>query len=163
MPDQWQQVYTEHNMIWVGVRRTQSRSSEARRVWQAILGSRAIAQDYAIDSRRMYVGGSRGTVPTAINTMLTANEFSGAVYVRGSFDSDALNPDQMQAMQRKFHVFVTGTNDENKNRIRADYEKYQQAGISNARLIYDLQRIGAMPGADHMDEAFRFFDARLRQ
>jgi predicted peptidase len=163
MPDQWQQVFTNHNMIWVGVRRTQPKTSEVRRVWQAILGSRAIAQDYAIDLQRMYVGGSLGTVPTAINTMLAANEFSGAIYVRGSFYSKEMEPDQLQALQRKFHVFITGTNDEEKGQIRSDYEKYQKDGIANVKLIFEMQRLGAMPKPDHMDEAFRFFDSRLRR
>jgi predicted peptidase len=163
MPDQWQQVFTNHNMIWVGVRRTQSKTSEVRRVWQAILGSRAIAQDYAIDLQRMYVGGTLGTVPTAINTMLMANEFSGAIYVRGSFYSKELDSDHMQALQRKYHVFITGTNDEKKGQIRSDYEKYQKNGITNVKLIFEMQRLGAMPKPEHMDEAFHFLDSRLRR
>lgn len=162
MPDQWQQVFANHNIIWAGVRRTQRKTTELRRVWQAILGSRAIAQDYAIDLQRMYVGGSLGTVPTAINTMLTANEFSGAIYVRGSFYSSELDPDQLQALQRKYHVFITGTNDEKKGQIRSDYEKYQKDGIANVKLIFEMQRLGAMPSPENMDEAFRFFDSRLR-
>jgi len=163
MPDKWRQVFANHNMIWVGVKRTQRTTSEARRVWQAILGSRAIEQDYAIDLQRMYVGGSVSTVTTALNTMLTANEFSGAIYMRGSYSVKELSPDHLQAVQRKYHVFITGTNDKNKRRIRSDYEKFQEDGIANVKLIFEMQRLEAMPKPDHMDEAFRFFDARLRR
>ena len=163
MPDRWQQVFTDHNMIWVGVKRTQRKTSEVRRVWQAILGSRAIEQDYAIDMQRMYVGGSLGTVLTALNTMLTANEFSGAIYMRGSYYVKEWDPDQLQALQRKYHVFITGTNDKKKRQIRSDYEKYQEDGIANAKLIFEMQRLGEMPKSEHMDEAFRFFDSRLRR
>ena len=163
IPDHWQRVFVDHNMIWVGIRRTQRETSEVRRVWQAILGSRAIAQDYAIDLQRMYVGGSLGTVPTAINTMLAANEFSGAIYVRGSSRPKEWDPDHLQAMQRKHHVFITGTNDKNRGRIRADYESYQEDGITNVKLIFDTKRLEAMPKPEHMDEAFQFFDSRLRR
>lgn len=161
MPDQWRAVFTEHNMIWAGVRRTQRRTSDVRQVWQAILGSRAIAQDYAIDLQRIYVGGSMDTVPLAVHTMLTANEISGAVYMRGSFDAGLLDAEFQQAMQRKYHVFITGTNDRNKAQVRYDYDKYQESGIENARLIFDMQRLDDMPKPEHMDEAFQYLDARL--
>ena len=108
----------------------------------------------------MYVGGSRNSIPTVINTMLLANEFSGAVYVRGSWYSDQLGADHLQALQRKRHVFVTGTNDESKRQVRSHYEKYQQDGIANVKLIFEMQRLGEMPSAAQMDEAFRFLDAQ---
>ena len=163
MPDEWRQVFTRHNMIWVGTKRTQRRTDEVRKVWQAILGSRAIAQDYRIDIRRMYLGGSLDTVPTVVNTLLLANEFSGAVYMRGAWYSDQLDPDYLQALQRKHHVFVTGTNDKNKRQVRSVYERYQGDGIANVKLIFEMQRLGAMPGADHMDDAFRFFDLQAQR
>jgi len=163
MPDQWQQVFARHNMIWVGVRRTQRKTSEIRRVWQAILGFRAIEKDYAIDLQRMYVGGSLRTAATALDTMLSANEFSGAIYIRGSFYTKDMSPDHLQAMQRKYHVFITGTNDEKKRQIQSDYQSYQKDGIANVKLIFDTKRLEAMPQAEHMDEAFAFFDSRLRR
>ena len=163
MPDEWRQVFTNHNMIWVGVKRIQPRTNITRQTWQAVLGARAIEQDYAIDIQRMYLGGSLGTVPIALSTMLVANEFSGAVYVRYSFYSDQIGPDEIAAMQRKSHVFITGTNDERKHQIRSDYESYQKAGIEKLLLIFDNQRLGPMPSADNMDEAFGFFNAQLRR
>lgn len=163
MPDQWRQVFTNHNMIWVGINRTQRKTDEVRRVWQAILGSRAIEQDYAINLQRMYVGGSRGAVLTALNTMLTANEFSGAIYMRGSYHVPDLDPDKLEALQRKHHVFITGTNDKNKRQIRSDYEKYQEDGITGVKLIFDTKRLEDMPQPNHLDEAFRFLDSRLRR
>ncbi len=104
----------------------------------------------------MYVGGTRETVPVAINTILTANEFSGAIYTRGSFFSPQLTPDHIQSLQRKGHVFITGTNDEAKLSIQADYERYQQQGIANATLIFETQRLGDVGSPEQMDEAFRF-------
>ena len=160
MPDQWQGLFAQRNLIWVGVRQTRRRSNDVRRVWQAILGSRAIAQDYAIDLQRMYVGGAQDTVAAALHTMLTANEFSGAIYIRGSYDAQFLDPDFRQAMRRKHHVFITGTNDKNKAKVRSDYEKYQSMGIDNVKLIFDTQRLEAVPKSEQIGEAFRYLDTR---
>ena len=156
IPDGWQPVFDRHNIIWVGVRQSQRDASATRQTWHAILGARALEADYAIDFQRMYVGGTRETVPIAINTILTANEFTGAVYTRGSFFSPQLTPDHIQSLQRKAHVFITGTNDEAKQKIQSDYEAYQRQGISNSRLIFDTQRIGDVGSPEQMDEALRF-------
>ena len=163
IPDEWKQLFARHNMIWLGVRQTQRRTHDFRRLWQAILGTRAIEEDYMIDIQRMYVGGSRETVLTATNTMLKANEFSAGIYMLGSLSSGLLNPDQLQAMQRKHHVFITGSNDKQSRQIRTHYEEFQEDGIRGVHLIYERQRIGAMPSVENMEEAFRFFDARLRR
>lgn len=163
IPDSWQEVFDRHNVIWIGVRQTQRKISEQKRVWQAILGSRAIEKDYSIDMRRLYLGGYADTVPSVINTLLTANEFSGAIYIRGSLFSPRFTPDHIQSLQRKYHVFMTGTDDERKGQIQADYEAYRNQGISNVKLIFDTQRLGATPQLEYMDEAFGFLDARLRR
>ncbi len=156
IPDDWPAVFDRHNVIYVGVRQSQRDASPTRKTWQAILGARALEADYAIDFQRMYVGGTRQTVPVATNVILTANEFSGAVYTRGSFLSSQFTGDHIQSLQRKAHVFITGTNDEAKQKVRSDYEAYQRLGISNVTLIFDNQRLGAVGSAEQMDEAFRF-------
>ncbi|MEM7430804.1 MAG: hypothetical protein AAF351_02575 [Pseudomonadota bacterium] len=161
MPDQWRQVFTQHNIIWVSPRRTTRREDETRRTWHGILGSRAIAKDYNIDLQRMYVGGYEGTVRTAIVTMLTANEFSGALYVRGSYYSDELTPDQLQAMQRKYHVFISSTNDKQGPQVRRDYERYQQDGIYNSKLIFELERMSRTPTPEQMDEVFEYLGSSV--
>ena len=156
IPEGWPAVFARHNLIWAGVRQSQRDASPTRQTWQAILAARALERDYAIDFQRMYVGGTRQTVPLATNVILTANEFSGAIYTRGSFLSSQFTADHIQSLQRKAHVFITGTNDEAKQKVRSDYESYQRLGITNATLIFDNQRLGAVGSAEQMDEAFRF-------
>ncbi len=156
IPDRWTPVFDSHNLIWIGVRQTQRDPDPTRRIWQAILGARAVERDYVIDLQRMYVGGTRDTVPLAVSTMLTANEFEGGIYTRGSFFSPKLTPDHVEALQRKAHVFITGTNDPGKRQIQSDYELYQQRDISNVKLIFDNQRLGDVGSPEQMDEAFRF-------
>lgn len=161
IPEQWQPVFSAHNMIWVGVKRTQRKLTELRRSWQAILGSRAIAQDYTIDPQRIYVGAALDTVPAALNTMLIANEFSGAVYIRGSYNPLKLDPEYLQALQRKSHVFITGTNDQDKTEIRSNYERYRKNGIEHTKLIFDMQRLEDIPKPEQIDEALGFLEASM--
>lgn len=111
----------------------------------------------------MYMGGSASTAPTVVNAILAANEFSGAVYIRGSFYSDNLTDDNIQGLQRKYHVFITGTNDPAKGKVRSDYKACQENGIADVKLIFDTKRIDAMPRPDQMDEALRFLDSRLHR
>ncbi len=156
IPDSWTSVFDRHNVIWIGVRQTQRKPDSTRRIWHAILGARAVEGDYVIDPQRMYVGGTRDTVPLAVSTMLTANEFGAGIYTRGSFFSPKLTTDHLEALQRKSHVFITGTNDNGKRQIRSDYESYQQQGISKVKLIFDNERLGDLGSSEQMDEAFRF-------
>jgi len=156
IPDSWTRVFDSHNVIWVGVRQTQRKPDSTRRIWHAILGARAMERDYVIDLQRMYVGGTQDTVPLAVSVMLTANEFGGGIYTRGSFFSPKLTPDHVEALQRKAHVFITGTNDDGKRQIQSDYKLYQQQGISRVHLIFDNQRIGNVGSPEQMDEAFGF-------
>lgn len=161
MPDQWRQVFDNHNMIWIGAKSDQRNPPEARKVWAAILGSRAIEQDYAIDLNRLYIGSSGSNAMTAVNTMLFANEFVGAVYMSGSMYWGSIDPEKLEALRRKHHVFITGTNDKAKTSVRADYENYKKDGIENVKLIFEMNRLGKMPKPEHMDEAIRYLDSRL--
>ena len=156
IPDGWQRAFAANNVIWLGVRQTKRNVSEQQRVWHAILGSRAIAEDYEIALQHMYVGGKQDTVLSALNTLLTANEFSGAIYTRGSYPLDQLNADQLQALQRKSHVFISDANDNNKTRVQSDFDSYQRKGIYDVKLVFNAGGGGRMPSAEEMDEALRF-------
>jgi len=159
IPDQWRPVIESHNLIWVGPNVNEPRPTMEKQVWHAILGLRAIEQQYAINLSRVYIGSALPQKALAsLNAQLFVNDFRGAIYMRGSVMWQALEPDMLEMLQRKGHVFVTGTNDPNKAQIRTDYEAYKEAGINNVKLIFDTQHIDDLPDADHMDEAFRFLD-----
>ena len=158
MPDQWRAVFENHNLIWVGPNTDNPRAGESARLWHAIFGLRAVEQEYVIDLNRVYIGAAGRSAVTALNVQLNANEFKGTIYMRTSAMWKSLAADRLEMLQRKRHVFITGTNDDAKTRIRSDYESYQEAGIHEVKLIFDTQRIGKMPDPDHMDEAIRFLD-----
>jgi len=158
IPDQWRPVFTDHNLIWVGPNKNEPKQTMEKQIWHAIMGLRAIEQQYDIDLNRVYIGSAYETAIASVNTQLSNNDFRGAVYMRGSAMWKSLPPDRLEMMQRKRHVFITGTNDKLQGRIRADYNSYKDSGIENAKLIFDTKRIDRMPAADHMIEAIRYLD-----
>jgi hypothetical protein len=160
IPDQWRATFEQQNMIWIGARQTGNNPSEAKLAWTAILAYRAIEQDYRVDLRRLYVGSSGDTAVHALNAMLAANEFTGAVYISGSMHWGTLDEEKLENLRRKRHVFITGSNDKAKSQVRKDYERYQNDGIENARLIFVERGPGETPNAEFVDEAIRYLDTR---
>lgn len=158
MPDEWRSVFSDHNLIWVGPNRSAPNEIMEKQVWHAIMGLRTIEQQYAIDLNRIYIGSSQDTALVSLNTQLTMNDFKGAVYMRGSVMWKTLPQDRLEMLQRKRHVFITASNDDARQRVRADYNSYKEAGINNAKLIYDTKNIGRLPDPDHMNEAIRYLD-----
>ncbi len=158
IPDEWRAVFTDHNLIWVGPNKNEPRQSMEKEVWHAVTGLRAIEQEYDIDLNRVYIGSAYETALQSLNTQLSTNDFRGAVYMRGSMMWNTLPPDRLEMLQRKRHVFITGTNDKLKGRIRSDSDAYKKAGIANVKLIFDTQKIGRLPDPDHMRKAIQYLD-----
>ncbi len=158
IPDQWRSVFTDHNLIWVGPNKNEPNQTMEKQIWHAVMGLRAIEQQYAVDLSRVYIGSAYETALASLNTQLSNNDFRGAIYMRGSVMWKTLPADRLEMLQRKRHVFITGTNDKLKARIRSDHGAYKKAGIENAKLIFDTQRIDRLPGPDHMREAIQYLD-----
>ena len=160
MPDEWRSVFDRRNLIWIAMRAT-SRPSEPKRIWGAILAARAVDKDYAIDLNRLYLGSLDEGALTALNVLLTANEFWGGIYISGSMHWGNRNIPDLDNLRRKHHVFITGTNDRDKQKIRKDYESYKRDGVTNTKLIFDTDFLPRMPRPEQIDEALAFLDSHL--
>jgi len=160
MPDKWRQVFDNSNLIWVGASATSRNPSVIKQVWQAILGAQTIEGSYPVDLNRMYIGSTGGGALVALNVLLAANNFTGAIYMSGSQYWGQLDPEKLVNLQRKRHVFITGTNDKAKTAIRHDYESYKKDGIENTKLIFETGRLPSMPDPEHMTEALQYLDSR---
>ena len=158
IPDEWRSVFTDQNLVWVGPNKNEPKQSMEKQIWHAVMGVRAIEQQYAVDLNRVYIGSAYETALQSLNTQLSNNDFRGAIYMRGSVMWKTLPPDRLEMLQRKRHVFITGTNDKLKSRIRSDADAYEKAGIANVKLIFDTQKIGRLPDPDHMRKAFQYLD-----
>jgi hypothetical protein len=160
MPDQWRQVFGEHNLIWIGASTTSRNPSAIKQVWQAILAARAIEGSYPVDLNRLYIGSTGGGAVIALNVLLSANNFMGAIYMSGSQHWEQIDPEKLVNLQRKRHVFITGSNDKAKKAVRRDYELYKRDGIEKTKLIFETGRLPRMPEPKHIDEALRYLDSR---
>jgi hypothetical protein len=160
MPDKWRLEFDNHNLIWVGASATSRKTSVLKQVWQAILAAQAIEGDYPVDLNRLYIGSTGGGALVAVNVLLSANNFKGAIYMGGSQHWGAIDAEKLENLRRKRHVFITGTNDKAKTLVRRDYELYKKDGIENAKLIFETGRLPSMPEPEHMDEALRYLDSR---
>ena len=161
IPDQFRQLFMARNMIWIGLKRNNRRPTQGKMKLQAVLAARVIEQTYSVDLNRLYIGASGDSVVTAIDVLLTAGEFAGGIYIKGSFYWQDQRLPTVDNLQRKYHVFITGTNDKAKQTVRRDYQNYKKEGIENVKLIFDMDRIGDWPKPDQMDEALAYLDSRL--
>jgi len=161
MPDELRTVIDKHNLIWIGAKVNERNPTETKRIWTSILASRFLQGEYAVDLNRLYVGSSGDRAITALNFLMSANEYSGAIFFRGSQYWHGDEPDDIENLRRKHYVFVTGTKDKAKTTIRRDYEKYKKDGFENVKLIFEMGSIGAMLNPEQMDEAIRYLDSHL--
>jgi len=160
IPDQWRQVFDNSNLIWIGASATSRNPSVIKQVWQAILAAQAIEGSYPVDLNRLYIGSTGGGALIALNVLLSANNFMGAIYMSGSQYWGQIDPEKLVNLQRKRHVFITGSNDKAKTAVRRDYDLYKRDGIENTKLIFETGRLPRMPEPKHMDEALRYLDSR---
>lgn len=158
IPDAWRQIVSDHNLIWVGPKQNERAPSEEKRIWSAILGYRALEQQYALDLNRIYVAGLGYQASVALNTSLLANEIRGVIYMRGSAMWTTIGEDSLSALARKRHVFITGTNDKQKAGIQRHARDYERAGIPNVELIFATRNLGDPPQAEYLDQAIRYLD-----
>lgn len=163
MPDRWREIFNERNMIWVGANLSDRRPSDLLRIWAAVLGPRALEKQYKIDLNRLYIGSSEDEATIAVNVMLSTSDFVGAVYIGGSRYWREGEPPQIESFRRKYHVFITGSNDKAQAAIRRDIENYKKDGVTNVKLIYEPQGLRGGASPEDIDEALRYLDSRGSQ
>ncbi|MGI9271580.1 MAG: hypothetical protein ACR2QT_07390 [Woeseiaceae bacterium] len=159
MPDQYRQLFSNRNLIWIGANSTQRNPEATRKMLKAIMALRFIDKSYSVNLNRTYIAGSEDETFTVINVMLQANEFNGALYINGSTYWDGGLPENFEFMVGEPHVFIIGTGDKRWETVRRHSEMYQKDGIANVELIYRSGRIRGWPDVEQMDEALAYLDA----
>lgn len=160
MPDQYRQLFTNRNMIWIGAKSNERKPEETKKMLQALMAKLVIDTNYSVDLSRLYVGSSGDDAYIAMHVLLRANEFKGAIYINGSAYWSGGKPDTFDYLVRKQHVFIIGTGDERWQTVRRDYDNYKNDGIENVKLIYRSGKITKWPEAEQMDEALALLDSR---
>jgi hypothetical protein len=159
MPDQYRQLFTNRNMIWIGANSSERNPDLIKTVLKAMMAQRYLDQKYAIDLSRVSVGSSGVGALVALNVQLKSGEFSGAIYINGSVYWDDGLLEDYDSLVRKPQVFIIGSGDKLWNQVRRDYDNYKKDGIENVELIYRSGTIRGWPEVEQMDEALAYLDA----
>ena len=160
MPDQYRQLFTNRNLIWIGANQSRRNPEPAIKMLKAIMAQRVIDTNYAVNLNRLYIGAAGDEAYTALNVLLRSNEFKGAIYINGSAYWSDGKPETFDYLLNKAHVFIVGSDDKRWQAVRRSYDSYKRDGIENAKLIYRSGTIRGWPDAEQMDEALAYLDAR---
>lgn len=163
-PAEWLAVMREQNLIWVAANQSGNEVATAARIMMAVTGLRAIDQEYAIDTERVYLSGFSGGGRTAGLTMgLYPELFRGAIYICGvNFWDDDVGAAALERIRDNAYVFLTGTRDFNQADTGRVFRRYRSAGVERA-LPMVIRGLGhELPGADDFTRAIDYLDGGER-
>lgn len=159
MPDTWDSVLAEHNLIWIGANRSGNRQRVSRRKVYALLAPSVIAGDYEVDFSRVYVSGFSGGGKTASRVAVDyARLFTGALFICGVDFWDVDEPQYIDSIRNNRYVFLTGTYDQALEPTRDVFEQFEGAGIQNIKLMVIRDMPHRTPRRLDFDAAIRFLD-----
>ncbi len=160
-PAEWLEVMNEQNLIWVGANQSGNDVATVARIMMAVLGLRAIDQEYAIDPERVYLSGFSGGGRTASLAMGKFPElFRGAIYICGvNFWEDA-DEEALERIRANAYVFLTGTRDFNQAGTARVYRQYKDAGVERALAMVITGLGHALPSPPDLSKAIDFLDER---
>jgi predicted esterase len=161
MPNGWQPLFAEENLIFISADQSGNRVLTKRRMLFAALAPYVVAQSYEVDPGRVYVSGfSGGGKVASIAAIQFANLFTGAVYICGVEFWSKIPPALESRVMSNRYVFLTGGQDFNRDLTRKIYRRYERAGVPNIRLI-DISGMGHdEPGREDFRAAIQYLDRR---
>ena len=161
LPQNWDRVLAERNLIWVSANRSGNQVHVQRRALYAVIAPRLIGADYAIDPSRVYVTGMSGGGKMASMVAIDhAHLFKGAIYNCGVEFWDA-KPRRLDLVKANRYVFVTGEYDQALRPTRRVHGRYQKAGVTQVKLM-EIDGMGhENPGPRELGEAIAFLDGEV--
>ena len=161
MPIGWKPVFDEQNLILISADESGNRTRTKTRMMLAALAPYVAAEHYRIDPGRIYVSGfSGGGKVASIASIQFANLFSGAIYICGVEFWPKVAPELLTLAKTHRYVFLTGSDDFNRQLTRRIYARYERAGMANIDLITVSGMAHNTPGEKHFRDALFFLDQR---
>jgi len=158
-PRQWQNVFSDHNYIFISANGAGNKVPANRRLANAVLAVDYIQKTYVTDKNRTVISGFSGG--GAISSIIVENVpdiFEAAIFMGGASkwqgDIDTIKP----KLQNGTYVFITGHGDfEGARRvIRATYSQYEKAGLSRLKLIDERNMGHEVPKSKILKRALDF-------
>ena len=161
LPRKWQQIINDSNLIWIAAHESGNEQIVAKRMLYAVLGPQIARAKYIIDPDRVYLSGfSGGGKVSGMVAINFANVFRGAVYICGAEHWLEDTPTHFAHVQKNRYVFLTGSNDFNRDLTYRIFRKYESAGLTNIDVI-NVPRMGhSNPPARYFQKAIDFLDLR---
>ena len=147
-------VLDRYNVIWAGITGAGDKQPVNERMMKAIMTPTMLAQQYALDPQRVFIGGFSGGAQVAMILSTGKPElFRGGLFVGGAVFWDENVPPKLEQIQRNRFVFVTGSNDPAQNTVRRTAIAYKDAGVTESRLIVMPNQRQEMPGPKTLEDA----------
>jgi predicted peptidase len=161
MPRSWQPVFDDENLIWISANSSGNEEIVAKRMLYAVLAPQIAAVSYKIDPARVYLSGfSGGGKVAGMVAVNFANIFKGAIYICGAEYWIDDPPKLFSEVKNNRYVFLTGSEDFNRDLTYKIYRKYKSAGVSNIELINVPQMTHSNPDTRYFLKAINYLDQR---
>ena len=159
VPDEWQSLMDEQNLIWIGASFTGNSAPVQERILKAMFAPRAVSDHYKVNTDRVYVAGFAGGGKVA-NLVQSADPvtFKGGMYICGALFWGERTPPKIDTMRANRHVFIRGCFDPKEREVINVYKAYLDAGIEQADLITVQTRRRAIPKPRYIESAIRYLD-----
>lgn len=161
MPRGWQPVIDEENLIWISASASGNEVLVAKRMIYAVLAPQIATASYKIDPDRVYLSGfSGGGKVSGMVAINFANIFRGAIYICGAQFWSEDRPQMLSQVEKNRYVFLTGSEDFNRDLTYRIFRKYESAGIENVELINVPRMTHQNPSTRYFRKAINFLDQR---
>jgi hypothetical protein len=161
MPRPWQSVIDDENLIWISANASGNEVIVAKRMIYAVLAPQIATASYRIDPDRVYLSGfSGGGKVSGMVAINFANIFRGAIYICGAQYWPEDPPPIFSQLEKNRYVFLTGSEDFNRDLTYKIYRKYKSAGLENVDLINVPRMTHQNPSTRYFLKAINFLDQR---
>jgi hypothetical protein len=161
MPKGWRSVIDEENLIWISASASGNEVLVAKRMIYAVLAPQIATASYKIDPDRVYLSGfSGGGKVSGMVAINFANIFRGAIYICGAQYWSEDRPQMFSQVEKNRYVFLTGSEDFNRDLTYRIFRKYESAGLENVELINVPRMTHQNPSARYFLKAINFLDQR---
>jgi len=159
---EWSSVLEDHNMIWIGLINGGDKRPVNERMLRAILARAVLERDYKIDTERYYLFGySGGAQVASMLATLKPELFKGALFYGDAASWGRKAPAGIELMRQNCYVFMFGSKDRDRRKMRRIADEYKKSGVVNTEVISVANVDRQMPGVSYFEQAVEFLDARL--
>ncbi len=134
MPRGWRTVFDESNLIWASADDSGNDVAPVLRMFYALAATNIVADEYQIDTDRIYLGGfSGGGKMASMVSVHFADLFRGGMFIGGA-NYWKSEPELIDHVRNNRYVFVAGAHDFNLDLTKRTHGRFRRAGVESTKL-----------------------------